>query len=140
MILPASDEIHDLDLSALANHARGVRVALEHDQIEFDRDAAWVDPQAGEEFGDGEGARHVVRLTVERDSHTIERTPGFSRGRFERLFDGPLLGWYREVILPRRNPRLSSDMSGISSAHQSLGIAGFTFADLHQPARLGASV
>ncbi len=29
-------------------------------------------------------------------------------------------------------------MSGIPSAHQSLGIAGFTFADLHQPARLGA--
>ena len=29
-------------------------------------------------------------------------------------------------------------MSGIPSAHQSLGIAGFTFADLHQPARLAA--
>jgi NADPH-dependent glutamate synthase beta subunit-like oxidoreductase/NAD(P)H-flavin reductase len=29
-------------------------------------------------------------------------------------------------------------MTAIPSAHQSLGIAGFTFADLHQPARLGA--
>jgi len=98
MILPASDEIHDLDLSALANHARGVCVAREHGEVEFNRDTARVDPQTGEEFGDGEWARQVVRLTVERDSHTIERTPAFPAGSFERLFDGPMLGWYREVI------------------------------------------
>ena len=74
MILPASDEIDDLDLIALAHHARGIQVALEDDEIQFDGDAARVDVEAGEQFGNRERAGQVMRLTIERDGHSIERT------------------------------------------------------------------
>jgi hypothetical protein len=74
MILPASDEIDDLDLVALAHDARGIQVSLEDNEVQFDSDAAWVDVEPGEQFGNRERAGQGMRLTIERDSHSIERT------------------------------------------------------------------
>jgi hypothetical protein len=112
MILPASDEIHDLDTIAFAHHAVAICVALEDDEIVFDRNAARVDVESGEKFGNRERAGQVVRLAIERDFHLIERTQRLGsaptwrapvaasavRWRFERLFDWPMPGCYRERI------------------------------------------
>ena len=100
MILPTSDEIHDLHAIAVAHHAGPIRVALEDDEIVFDRNAARVDVQSGEELGKRERAGQVVRLAIERDGHLFDRTPA-DGSRFERLFDWSMLGWYREQILSR---------------------------------------
>ena len=104
MILPASDEIDDLHAIAFAHHAGAIQGALEDDLIVFDRNAARVDVESGEELGNRERAGQVVRLAIERDGHLIERTQRLGWAptpRFERLFDWSMLGWYREQILSR---------------------------------------
>ena len=112
MILPASHEIDDLDAIAFAHDAGVICVALDDHEIVFDRNTARVDVESGEKFGNREWAREVVRLAIERDFHLIERTQplgsaptgrappaaGAVRWRFERLFDWPMPGCYRERI------------------------------------------
>ena len=86
MILPASDEIHDLHVITLTYDNRVERGAFEHVQIQLDRHPASVDFEVFEQLGDREWTWQFVRFAIERDLH-------FSTLPY---FDWPRSRWYLE--------------------------------------------
>jgi hypothetical protein len=88
MILPASDEIDDLHVIALA-HGGGVkRGAFEDDQIELDGDPARIDLEVLEQLRDGNGFPQLTGLAVERNTHAVNLTD--VRANFEVWRSGDL--------------------------------------------------
>src|SRR5262249_40869528 len=67
-ISSATDEVDDFDLIPFANRRAIQQVALDDDQVVLDRNAARVDVQPREEFGDRQGAGELVCIAVQRDA------------------------------------------------------------------------
>src|SRR5260221_12756623 len=67
--LTSPNKIDDLDVVALVDLGRGVRVALDDEEIALDGHAARVEAEARQELRDGLAARQRVWLAVERDGH-----------------------------------------------------------------------
>src|SRR5436190_4882802 len=66
---PAADEIHDLNLVAVAHQRGSERVASHNDHVVFDGDPPGIDVQPLEQFLHGHWLLELVRVPVERNAH-----------------------------------------------------------------------
>jgi len=66
---PAADEIHDLDLVAVAHQRGSERVAFDNHHVVFDRNPPGIDIQPLEQFLHGHWLLELVRVPVERNAH-----------------------------------------------------------------------
>src|SRR4030095_4026108 len=68
-VVPAPDEIDNLDLVAVADQRRGKRVAPDDDHVVFDGNAPGIDVQPFEQLLHGHRLLEIVRVPVERNPH-----------------------------------------------------------------------
>ena len=86
MALPAPDEVDDLDLIAIVDDGRGVRVPPDDHHVVLDGHTTRIDVERGQQCADGDRPGKLLRLAVES---------------------------YRQILLQCTPPVRSSDTSGL---------------------------
>src|SRR5581483_1392276 len=84
MASASADEIHDLNLIAVAHLGRVVSAPFDHVQVVLDGDAPRIDLQTGEQGRDAHRPAQLERLPVHRDSHASARVTRERRARRDR--------------------------------------------------------
>ena len=67
--VPSANEVHDLHFVAFIDDDRIERGAFENHEIELDGYAPRIDRQVREQLGHRQGARQLIRLAIQSDSH-----------------------------------------------------------------------
>ena len=97
--LSASDEIHDFHLIALTDDRFIERGAFEHGDVVLDGDAARVDLEVAEQFGDGQRTAELDPVPIQGNSQRPRTRPILSQSTMSLEWDNDLWMLDREAVI-----------------------------------------